>query len=170
MKLKEYLQIIADNKDDDFEVIIGNNKRKYITYKGLLDNYSDLTIYSAESKADNCGNVYHELTLKENKDDKQIAERMILPKDIFYYSKPWEEHRKNLIENIKNNMHNKETTQSKEDNTMQKYQVELKATVTTTGLEELQRLITLADDQAKQLKETLEKINKTKINFDMEVK
>ncbi|WP_349651557.1 hypothetical protein [Lactococcus lactis] len=53
---------------------------------------------------------------------------------------------------------------------MQKYQVELKATVTTTGLEELQRLITLADDQAKQLKETLEKINKTKINFDMEVK
>jgi hypothetical protein len=170
MKLKEYLQIIADNKDDDFEVMIGNNKRKYITYKGLLDNYSDLTIYSAESKADKYGNVYHELTLKESKDDKQIAERVILPKDIFYYSKYWEEHRKNLIENIKNNMHNKETTQSKEGNTMQKYQVELKATVTATGLDELQKLTALADCQTQQLNETLEKINKTKISFDMEVK
>lgn len=170
MKLKEYLQIIADNKDDDFEVIIGNNERKYITYKGLLDNYSDLTIYSAESKADKYGNVYHELTLKENKDDELIAERMILPKDIFYYSKPWEEHRKNLIENIKNNMHNKEITQSKEGNTMKKYQVNLEATVNVTGLEELQKLVILADYQTKQLKETLEKINNAKISFDMEVK
>lgn len=126
MKLKEYLQIIADNKDDDFEVIIGNNKKKYITYKGLLDNYSDLTIYSAESKADNCGNTYHELKLAES--------------------------------------------QQKEGSTMKKYQVELKATVSATGLEELQRLTALADYQTKQLNETLEKINKAKVSFDMEVK
>ncbi|MGL5895746.1 MAG: hypothetical protein ACRCZN_02015 [Lactococcus lactis] len=126
MKLKEYLQIIADNKDDDFEVIIGNNEKKYITYKGLLDNYSDLTIYRAESKADNCGNTYHELKLTES--------------------------------------------QPKGGNTMKKYQVELKATVNATGLDELQRLTALADYQTKQLNETLEKINKMKITFDMEVK
>lgn len=126
MKLKEYLQIIADNKDDDFEVIIGNNEKKYITYKGLLDNYSDLTIYSAESKADDCGNTYHELKLAES--------------------------------------------QSNGNDPMDKYRIGLQLKADARGLVEFQKLVVLADDQAKQLNETLEKINKTKITFDMEVK